>query len=734
MYTKGDKPREFLKNWRPISLLNVDYKILSGVLAARIKPVLCQTINADQKGFLKDRCISENCRLVFDIMVELEKRNKPGLLLLVDFQKAFDSLSWEYLKLVLKEYQFGEDFRKWFDILYFESCSTVINNGHFAEFFHLQRGCRQGDPLSPYLFLLAVEPLSMALKLDKNVTGIKIGSKEYKLGQYADDLFLLQDGTKNSLEYTFRVLYRFSVCSGLSVNVDKSHAIWLGTKANSNDTVSNRVRLKWVNNFTLLGIKFHTDLKNMISVNYRNALSKIENVFRMYKNRYLSLLGRITVIKSLAQPILTHFLQVLPSPSSKVVDELRHIMRVFLWKGGKPRLASKNLANTYEEGGLKLTDIQTFDDAIKISWIKRLVCTDGGWQSLFTECLYQDKKLIWDIDEMSLNKVIKDTKNPFWRDVFKAWKKLYYEDKNRDCRKYPIWNSFFVTNPNLLTWKKIFLERNVVYINDLLQNNGGFLSWKAFKDKYNININFLDFYSLLNSIPEGWRKQVKGKDRLVNVENCTLNCILGKKKVCAYVYSQLIRRLCNECSNVRREKWEKVLGNQLEDSEWRKAFTSLFQATVCSKLRSFQYEIVQRTLVTNKFLYLCRKLDSDKCTLCKRGSETIEHLFWECKVAKKLWDQLCHILSPYIDLYQSLSKQCVLLGANEKINQNLVNHIIIAVKRYIYVQRCMQRQISAYGALAFIKEQYRLDVREVSTSENQEVRDKWEPLQSFFKK
>ncbi len=90
---KGNQPREYLKIWRPISLLNIDYKILSGVLAKRIQPVLGDIINEDQKGFLKDRCISENCRLVYDIMFELERRNKSGLLLLVDFEKAFDSVS-----------------------------------------------------------------------------------------------------------------------------------------------------------------------------------------------------------------------------------------------------------------------------------------------------------------------------------------------------------------------------------------------------------------------------------------------------------------------------------------------------------------------------------------------------------------------------------------------------------------------------------------------------------------
>ena len=276
------------------------------------------------------------------------------------------------------------------------------------------------------------------------------------------------------------------------------------------------------------------------------------------------------------------------------------------------------------------------------------------------------------------------------------------------------------------------MERKIIYVNDLLRQNGGFLTWKDFKDKYDIHVNFLDYYSLLNSIPELWRKNVKGKDRLEKVENCTLNCILGKKKVCAYVYGQLIRNCCTTDNNVRREKWECYLGKQLGDTEWRKVFISNFQATVCTKLRSFQYEIIQRTLVTNKYLYLCKKIDSDKCSICKRGCETIQHLFWECKVVQKCWNQIAHTLSPYIDLHQFLSKQYILLGVDESICKNLVNHIIIAVKRYIYVQRCKQRQISAHGAIAFLKEQYILDVCGVAASENQEIIEKWEALKNFF--
>ena len=106
---KGNKPRELLKNWRPITLLNVDYKLLSGVLASRIKEVLPNIIQSEQKGFLKDRYIGENIRTVSDSLEFIKRKKITGMLLLIDFEKAFDSLEWDYLETVLREYNFGPD-------------------------------------------------------------------------------------------------------------------------------------------------------------------------------------------------------------------------------------------------------------------------------------------------------------------------------------------------------------------------------------------------------------------------------------------------------------------------------------------------------------------------------------------------------------------------------------------------------------------------------------------------
>ena len=196
---KEGKDRRFIGNWRPISLLNTDLKIASAVIANRIKPLLPFIISDTQKGFIKGRFIGENTRLLYDLMHYLEQHNKTGLLLLVDFEKAFDSVEWKFLKKALSSFNFGPSVCKWFELFYSKAKSCVINNGHMSNFFSLERGCRRGDPLSPYLFIIGVELLSLKLKANQDIHGIIINEVESLISLYADDTFLILDGSENSL-------------------------------------------------------------------------------------------------------------------------------------------------------------------------------------------------------------------------------------------------------------------------------------------------------------------------------------------------------------------------------------------------------------------------------------------------------------------------------------------------------------------------------------------------------
>ena len=116
-------------------------------------------------------------------MFYLEKNEIPGMLLLIDFEKAFDSVAWDFIHLCLENFGFPGNISKWVRMFQDGSVSRVIQNGHLSEFFPLERGCRQGDPISPYLFIICAEVLGLAIKASKNIKGISIYDNENKIGQ-----------------------------------------------------------------------------------------------------------------------------------------------------------------------------------------------------------------------------------------------------------------------------------------------------------------------------------------------------------------------------------------------------------------------------------------------------------------------------------------------------------------------------------------------------------------------
>ena len=185
---KKGKDRSILENWRPISLVNVDTKIMTKAIASRIKSVLPDIIHPNQTGYVKDRFIGETIQSIYHVMDFTVKENIPGLMLFIDFQKAFDRVEWEFLFKCLEAFNFGTDFLHWVRVFYKNIQSSILNNGMTSNFFTLERGVRQGDPLPPYLFVIAVETLAIAIRQNSDIKGIYIGEEqETKLLQYADD-------------------------------------------------------------------------------------------------------------------------------------------------------------------------------------------------------------------------------------------------------------------------------------------------------------------------------------------------------------------------------------------------------------------------------------------------------------------------------------------------------------------------------------------------------------------
>ena len=224
---KIGKDLRWLKNWRPLSLLNTDYKILTKLLAIRLQTVLHYLIKEDQVAYIKNRYIGENIRKIVDIFDATHNTLNPGIAMFLDFEKAFDTVSWDFLFKTLKTFNFGPSFTKWVQILYNNPTSMVCNNGHASESFEIKRGIRQGCPLSALLFILVTEVMSTSIRNDQNIKGVNINGCVVKITQMADDTTIFVKDLV-SVKNVLNKLAHFAKCSGLKLNKDKTEAIQLG--------------------------------------------------------------------------------------------------------------------------------------------------------------------------------------------------------------------------------------------------------------------------------------------------------------------------------------------------------------------------------------------------------------------------------------------------------------------------------------------------------------------------
>lgn len=207
LHYKGKGDHRLLKNWRPISLLCTDYKIISKVISNRLKTVTHKLISELQTGAGKDKSILDNLINIDSIINYMELKHMGGALISFDQEKAFDRIEHNYLLSILEAYNFPNNIIKWIKILYTNINSSVLINGKISKKFRITRSVRQGCPLSMTLYALAIEPLANYIKLNTNIIGIKIPncSDMIKIFQHADDCNTIIT-TETSYEYIIKEL------------------------------------------------------------------------------------------------------------------------------------------------------------------------------------------------------------------------------------------------------------------------------------------------------------------------------------------------------------------------------------------------------------------------------------------------------------------------------------------------------------------------------------------------
>ena len=226
IFKSGDETS--LSNWRPITLLNVDYKIIARVLAQRLQKVIAKIVSSDQNGYIKNRFIGFSIRQIQDIIDYAEECNLNGVLLFLDYQKAFDSIEWNFMNMTLETFGFGNAFINLVKMLYENANNKIVNNGWVSNSFEISRGIRQGCPISALLYILAAEIMAERIRHNDNIRGIKVGrSKIIKLTQMADDTTIFLESEHN-IPILLNEIQRFSEVSGLILNKAKTKGLLLG--------------------------------------------------------------------------------------------------------------------------------------------------------------------------------------------------------------------------------------------------------------------------------------------------------------------------------------------------------------------------------------------------------------------------------------------------------------------------------------------------------------------------
>ena len=731
---KQNKQRQHLKNWRPISLLNVVYKIASSSIANRLKTVLNKIISKTQNGFLDGRYIGESTRIIYDIMQLCDDQKKDGLLLLVDFEKAFDSVSWAFLYKTFKFFNFGTSIISWITLFNNNVTAYISQCGYLSNKIPIQRGCRQGDPIASYEFLLCAEILSKMLTTNKKIKGISVFENEYLVSQFADDTTILLDGTQRSLSGSLNTLEVFGTISGLKMNTDKTKVIWIGRKKHSKDKLITNYNLIWgEEEFDLLGITFNVNLELTTTKNYQKAQIKINETIKSWNKRYLTPLGKITVIKTFLLSQLNHIFLAMPNPKPEIIKEINNSIFKFLWDNKPDKIKRLQATLPIYLGGLNMINIEHFIMALKITWIRRLTTTENSPTKILFESSIMAVNKLFNFGYQYIENKIKNIRNKFWQDTLSSWVymcKKFQPTKYSELYTMPIWH-----NPYISTYPMFFPElynNGINLIGDLLTDNGEIISKEELLHKTHLNsINPLHYLQLKSAVKSTLKK--------INFRPYTL-----QKPIAPFTYRIITKsrkgskdfyKILQSNQEIKTHpKWENIVNKEFSIQEWTYIHKTCFKTINDNYLSYLQFKIINNILGTRSLLYKILISNNPYCIFCREHEETIPHLFYECEQVKLLWETLFNWILNKTNIRITPNITPILLGYLEPYpNPIPVNTINMITKSYIFYCSRNNLKLNIYNLQIRIKSTYQTyEFIAIKNNKKNNFDHIWKPFKQLF--
>ncbi|GJV80075.1 RNA-directed DNA polymerase, eukaryota [Tanacetum coccineum] len=386
---------KIVKDFRPISLIGSIYKIITKILANRLCNVLPCLISEVQSAFVSNRNILDGPFILDELLQWCKHKRKRAMIFKVDFEKAFDSVKWDYLIDTLRAFGFGQKWCSWINGCFENATGSVLVNGSPTSEFQFHRGLKQGDHISPFLFILIMETLHLSFKrvIEANLfKGISINAS-FSISHlfYADDVVFIGEWNSSNIKTVAKVLNCFYLVFSLKINFHESKLIGVGVNSNEVESIANLVGCSTFSSpFKYLGVIVGDNMSRLKP--WEDVISKVSNRLSNWKLKTLLIGGRLTLIKSVISSIPLYHMSIFKAPMG-VLNKLESIRMNFFngidgmdkkisWIGWDKILASK------KNGGLGVSSLYATNRALLFKWIWRFFSQDSSWWSRFIQAMH----------------------------------------------------------------------------------------------------------------------------------------------------------------------------------------------------------------------------------------------------------------------------------------------------------------------------------------------------------
>jgi len=442
------KDRTKIENYRPITLTNTDYKLLTKTIATRLGRVAENIIHTDQAGFIPGRGLYDNTKLTQVMIDYCEQEEINGCIISLDQEKAYDKIAHDYLWRVLERFKFPQNFIKLIQNLYKNATTTIVLNQVASKRVKIERGVRQGCPMSCILYNIAIEPLACAIR-NSNLKGVEVEglTKRIIVSLFADDTLIYMN-EQDDMNEVKEIIEVFCKASTAKFNLEKTEYLPVGKpeyreKVETTRRINNKPGNKIPNNITI--IKEGQTMRTLGSwvgnggnqnPQWNSIIKKQQDILEKWGKMRPSYRGKELILKALVQSRAL-FLATVNGMPKETEKKMQKEMKLFLWNGKRGKVSWKEATRRRTEGGLGMPDMKARNEAIQIIWLQKYL-TPGNkrprWAFIVDRILAKNavKKPI--VDENSKISWIMQT----WHESEASWSKIPNEIKEmlKVARKY----------------------------------------------------------------------------------------------------------------------------------------------------------------------------------------------------------------------------------------------------------------------------------------------------------